>query len=122
MLSEDTVGDLDANTVNVIINDYIAYKLTSDAYQDAVFSGTEEERKKYIVDYPREAKERLLSNIKMADNDLVKVLSVKSPTTKVPVNSLVAKMGGLSADALEKVKNSWSDLATNDSTKQEAQD
>ena len=62
--------------------------------------------------------QQIADNPTLAQNPLIRVLTVKEKSKHNPIRSLVANVTGLSSDAIETVKNGWSDLVRNPETKE----
>lgn len=116
LLSTTMTSNLDAKLINTVLNDYIAFKLTSD-YGDnkPVFNGDFASRYYYIHDFIKDFSTKTAN---ITDNDLLKVLSINPVKDRCPVPTLIAKTGGYSTDVQEKVKDAWSNLVKKEETKQ----
>lgn len=111
-LRRTTKGSLDSKTINKLVNDFILYKLTLGA--NPVLDSSEDNRRKFMIDFTSDFLKRT-DNI--VDNDLLKVIILKGRDAKCPVPTLEAKTGGYSTDIQERVKNGWSNLVLNPSTR-----
>ncbi len=115
-LRDTTKADINVKTVNKFMNDFISFKLTK-GLSSQTFAGDKVARQKYIQDFPMEF-QKTLADPKYSDNALIRILEVKPKSKKNPMPTLVANVGGLSADAIEIVKNAWAELYSNEETKE----
>lgn len=107
---------LNSKIVNKIYNEYIAYKMTNPANGNPVFRGSQRARELYIRTFPERYKEKI-SDPKLRDNALIKLISIKPADKKCPVPTLEARTGGLSTESIERVKNAWSNMMKDEDTK-----
>ncbi len=125
LLMNDLQGETSPELVNQIINEFLAFKLTRQTSNDAnsaVFNSSLENRQRFLLHFPQQFNNEIVRNEDFKDNDLAKIMRLKAPDTKSPFVSLSAQTGNLSANALEKVKNAWSDLSSNPETSETAAD
>ena len=102
----------DAKLINTLVNDYILYKLT--AGNNPVIDTSAKERSRYIHEFISEFKKAAEDRM---GNALLDIISVKARDRRCPVPTLEAKTGSFSASAQENVKNAWSALIQNPSTR-----
>lgn len=110
-------GNLDAKTINKLINDFVLYKLTLG--ENPVIDSSEENRKKFINDFVGLFKNSING---ISNNELINSIKIKSRNKKCPVPTLEVKTGGYSADLQERIKSSWGDLILNPNTRQLGRD
>lgn len=101
----------DAKLINMLVNDYILYKLT--AGDNPVINTSREERERFIHDFIKEFRERAYN---AGSNALLDIIQVKARDKRCPVPTLEAKTGSFNATAQENVKNAWSALMQNERT------
>ena len=110
-------GNIDAKTINKLVNDFVLYNLTLG--DKPVIDSSEKNRRKFIknfVDFYKNS----VDNI--SNNDLISNIKFKSPDRKCPVPTLEVKTGGYSIDLQERIKSSWGDLILNPETRQLGKD
>lgn len=112
-LRRTTKGSLDSKTINKLVNDFILYKLTLGS--NPVLNSSEENRKKFMLNFTSEYSKKANG---IVDNDLLNIIVLKGKDAKCPVPTLEAKTGGYSTDIQERVKNGWSNLVLNPSTRE----
>lgn len=112
-LRRTTKGSLDSKTINKLVNDFILYKLTLGS--NPVLDSSEENRKKFMLNFTSEYSKRANG---IVDNDLLNIIILKGKDSRCPVPTLEAKTGGYSSDIQERVKNGWSNLVLNPSTRE----
>lgn len=112
-LRRTTKGSLDSKTINKLVNDFILYKLTLG--NNPVLDSSEENRKKFMLNFTSEYSKKANG---IVDNDLLNIIILKGKDAKCPVPTLEAKTGGYSTDIQERVKNGWSNLVLNPSTRE----
>lgn len=117
LLRDSTKADIDVKTVNKFMNDFISFKLTKGLGETQVFNGDKESRNGYIQEFAPIFQE-IMSNPALANNALIKILEIKPKNKKNPMASISAKVGGLSSDAIESIKNAWADLYMNEETRE----
>ena len=100
-------SDLDARIINKFINEFISFKLTKD---DNVFSGSIEERERFINKYAEQEYFDIMKDESLKNNDLIKIVKPVPKDRKNPMTTLQAKTGGLSSEARERMKIAWTDL------------
>lgn len=111
-LRRTTKGSLDSKTINKLVNDFILYKLTLG--NNPILDGSKENRKKFMLNFTSEYSKKANG---IVDNDLLNIIIMKGKDAKCPVPTLEAKTGGYSTDIQERVKNGWSNLVLNPSTR-----
>lgn len=111
-LRQRTKGQLDAKIINKLVNDFMYYKLTLS--DNPVIDGSEETRRRFINDFTGIFSGEATG---IVDNDLIKIINVKSPDYRCPVPTLEAKTGGYGIDVQERVKSAWTDLILNPATR-----
>ena len=111
-LRQKTKGQLDARIINMLVGDFMYYKLTLG--DNPVIDGSEETRRRFISDFPSIFSAEATG---IVDNDLIKIINVKSPNYRCPVPTLEAKTGGYGIDVQERVKSAWTDLILNPATR-----
>lgn len=111
-LRATTKANLDATTINKLINDFIYYKLTLDTGEGPVINASLGQRNRFINKFVSEFNERAKG---LVDNELIKIITFEK-TPKCPVVTLSAKTGGYSIDVQEKIKNAWSELMSKPET------
>lgn len=105
-------GQLDAKTINKLINDFMLYKLTLG--DNPVIDSSEKTRSRYIngfTNYYMDASKDI------SNNDFIDIINIKSRNNRCPVPVLEAKTGGYSVDLQERIKSGWSDLIINPTTR-----
>ena len=112
-LRKSMKGQLDAKTLNKLVNDFMVYKLTLG--DNPVINGSESNRKRFINNFVDGFNKEATGVI---DNDLLKIIKIRGKDYRCPVSTLEAKTGGYSIDLQEKVKSGWSDLVLNPDTRQ----
>lgn len=112
-LRKKVKGQLDAKLINKLINDFIYYKLTLG--DNPVIDGSIEGRTKFINNFTNIFSEESTG---IVDNDLLKIINIKSPDYRCPVPTLEAKTGGYGIDVQERVRSAWTDLILNPSTRE----
>ena len=111
-LGKTTRATIDSKTINSLVSDYTLYKLTGGS--NPVLNSDGKVRDEFIHDFIVEFKERAAGII---DNELIKIITVKPSTGRCPVPTLEAKTGGYTQDVQEKVRDAWTNLITNESTR-----
>ena len=110
-LRQSIKGQLDSKLINKFVGDFIYYKLTLG--NNPVIDGSKKARKRYINNFTKIFSEESTG---IVDNDLLKIITLKSSDYKCPVPTLEAKTGGYSIDVQERVKSGWGDLILNPDT------
>lgn len=111
-LRETTKASIDSKTINSLVNDFMLYKLTGGS--NPVLNSDGKVRSEFIHDFIKEFKERAAGII---DNELLRIITVKPATGRCPVPTLEAKTGSYSQDVQERVRDAWTNLITNESTR-----
>lgn len=109
---ETTKANADSKTINSLVSDFVLYKLTGGP--NPVLSSDGKVREEFIHDFIVEFKEKAAG---IVDNELIKIITVKPSTGKCPVPTLEAKTGGYTQDVQERVRDAWTNLITNESTR-----
>lgn len=109
---ETTKANADSKTINSLVSDFVLYKLTGGP--NPVLSSDGKVREEFIHDFIVEFKEKAAG---IVDNELIKIVTVKPSTGKCPVPTLEAKTGGYTQDVQERVRDAWTNLITNESTR-----
>lgn len=109
---ETTKANVDSKTINSLVSDFVLYKLTGGP--NPVLNSDGKVREKFIHDFIVEFKEKAAG---IVDNELIKIITVKPSTGKCPVPTLEAKTGGYTQDVQERVRDAWTNLITNESTR-----
>lgn len=109
---ETTKANVDSKTINSLVSDFVLYKLTGGP--NPVLNSDGKVREEFIHDFIVEFKEKAAG---IVDNELIKIITVKPSTGKCPVPTLEAKTGGYTQDVQERVKDAWTNLITNESTR-----
>lgn len=111
LMRNTTKAQLDAKTINKLINDFILYKLT--AGNNPIINTNPEQRNRFINRFVKEFKQRAEG---LVDNDLINIISFDPGNNKCPIPTLNAKTGGFNADMQEKIKIAWTSLMENPDT------
>lgn len=107
-----TKSQLNADTINQLVNEFLLYKLTfAKENGEPVIGSDYESRYDLIHNFPA----RWIKETAGIENDLVKAIKVKEATSKCPVTTLEMTTG-YNADQQEKLKAAWSDLISNKET------
>lgn len=109
---ETTKANADSKTINSLVSDFVLYKLTGGP--NPVFNSDGKVREEFIHDFIVEFKEKAAG---IVDNELIKIITVKPSTGRCPVPTLEAKTGGYTQDVQERVRDAWTNLITNESTR-----
>lgn len=109
---ETTKANVDSKTINSLVSDFVLYKLTGGP--NPVLNSDGKVREEFIHDFIVEFKEKAAG---IVDNELIKIITVKPSTGKCPVPTLEAKTGGYTQDVQEKVRDAWTNLITDESTR-----
>lgn len=109
---ETTKANVDSKTINSLVSDFVLYKLTGGP--NPVLNSDGKVREEFIHDFIVEFKEKAAG---IVDNELIKIITVKPSTGKCPVPTLEAKTGGYTQDVQERVRDAWTNLITNESTR-----
>lgn len=109
---ETTKASVDSKTINSLVSDFVLYKLTGGP--NPILDSDMRVREEFIHDFIREFKERAAG---IVDNELIRIITVKPATGRCPVATLEAKTGGYTQDVQEKVKDAWTNLVTNEDTR-----
>lgn len=109
---ETTKANIDSKTINSLVSDFVLYKLTGGP--NPVLNSDGKVREEFIHDFIVEFKEKAAG---IVDNELIKIITVKPSTGKCPVPTLEAKTGGYTQDVQEKVRDAWTNLITDESTR-----
>lgn len=109
---ETTKANADSKTINSLVSDFVLYKLTGGP--NPVLNSDGKVREEFIHDFIVEFKEKAAG---IVDNELIKIITVKPSTGKCPVPTLEAKTGGYTQDVQERVRDAWTNLITNESTR-----
>ena len=117
--AEDIDGDLNADLLDDLINDFAAFKLTQ---TDSTFKGDLQSRQHFLISFPNELLDKIQKNPALLENNLLKRLVSKRSTKRMPILSLQLNTGGLNIDDKEAIKNGWTDLYLNPETKDIALD
>ena len=107
---QTTKAPLDEKTINQLTLDYILYKLTYNGDTNAFFDTSREKRSFYINEFPNKFLQIVETHPDLKNNELIKIISVKSATKKCKVKTLEANTGGFASDTQEEIKNAWTDL------------
>ena len=110
-LRRSVKGQLDAKTLNKLVNDFMVYKLTLG--RNPVIDGSEDSRRRFINNFIEEFSRESAG---ITDNDLLSIIKVRARDSRCPVSTLEARTGGYNIDLQERIKSSWSDLVLNPST------
>lgn len=111
-LRETTKATIDSKTINSLVSDFVLYKLTGGP--NPILNSDGKVREEFIHDFIVEFKERAAG---IVDNELIKIITVKPSTGRCPVPTLEAKTGGYTQDVQEKVKDAWTNLIADESTR-----
>ena len=111
-MREAIKGNLDAKTINKLVNEFILYKLTlgDNPVIDSSYSTRNRYINKFVSYFMDKSKE-------ISNNEFLNIINMKSRTKRCPVSVLEARVGGYSADLQERIKSSWSDLILNPDTR-----
>jgi hypothetical protein len=112
-LRDTTKSNLNSTTINSLLNDYLLYSLTSG--EQPIINGSAKYRDMYINRFPEYFKK---STEGLTDNALVNALMVTSRDNKCPVPTISAKSGSYNNELQEVLKNAWSSLISNPSTRE----
>lgn len=112
-----TKGNIDAKTINKLVNDFVLYNLTLG--DRPVIDSSEKNRLKFTKNFVDFYKK---STNNISNNNLISNIKLKSPDRKCPVPTLEVKTGGYSIDLQEKIRSSWGDLILNPETRQLGKD
>ena len=107
---QTTKAPLDEKTINQLTLDYILYKLTYNGDTNAFFDTSREKRSFYINEFPDKFLQTVETHPDLKNNELIKIISIKSGTKKCKVKTLEANTGGFASDTQEEIKNAWTDL------------
>ena len=109
---ETTKAPIDEKTINQLVFDFMLYKLTSG--DNPFFDTSIKNRKRFIYNFPNEFFETLNKYPELENNELIKVINLKTETKTCPIRTLEVNSGGFAADTQENIKNAWSDLLSSD--------
>lgn len=104
-LSQHTKTAPDSKLINMLVNDYILYKLT--AGDNPVIDTSREKREWFIHTFPKVFSKRVFDT---KSNALLDIIQIKARDKRCPVPTLEAKTGSFNASAQENIKNAWSSL------------
>lgn len=111
LMRETTKAQLDAKTINKLVNDFILYKLTIG--ENPIINSNPEQRNRFINNFVKEFKKRAEG---IVDNELINIISAEPSDKRCPVPVLNARTGGFNADMQERIKAAWSTLMENPET------
>lgn len=111
LMRDTTKSTLDSYTINKLMNDYILYKLT--AGDNPVINSNPEQRKRFIVNFVNEFKNRAKG---IVDNDLINAITVEAANYKCKVPTLRTNTGRFGIDMQERIRNAWAKLMENPET------
>lgn len=113
-LADGMNSDLDAKTIDQLVNFYTLYKLTSpdsiDGEGNIVLDGSSKSRDYYLNQFPRIFEETIQGNIK--GNPFLDALRVSPASRNMPVRVINAQVGNYSMEAQEAFSNGWTELLT----------
>lgn len=110
LMRATTKAQLDAKTINKLVNDYVLYKLTLG--NNPIINSNVEQRDRFINNFVKEFAERAEG---VVGNDLIDIITADTEKN-CPVTVLNARTGGFSADHQERIKAAWSSLMENPDT------
>lgn len=111
LLRETTKASLDSKTINKLVNEFILYKMTMG--DSPVISGKFEDRKKFIINFPKSFEKRAEGII---DNDLINAIIIEGRDSKCPVATLKLASSRFSENMQERIRNAWTSLIENEDT------
>lgn len=111
LMRETTKAQLDAKTINKLVNDFTLYKLTIG--ENPIINSNPEQRNRFINNFVKEFKKRAEG---IVDNELINIISAEPSSKRCPVPVLNARTGGFNADMQERIKAAWSTLMENPET------
>ena len=111
LMRETTKAQLDAKTINKLVNDFTLYKLTIG--ENPIINSNPEQRNRFINNFVKEFKKRAEG---IVDNELINIISAEPSNKRCPVPVLNARTGGFNADMQERIKAAWSTLMENPET------
>lgn len=113
LVRETTKAQLDAKTINSLINDFILYKLT--AGDNPIINSSFYQRDRFINKFPSEVVSQLIE-LTENGNELAMSTIVEPKNKKCPVATISASVSGGNADFQERIKTAWSSLMENPDT------
>lgn len=111
LLRETTKAPLDSKTINKLVNEFILYKMTMG--NSPVISGKFEDRKKFIINFPKSFEKRAEGII---NNDLINAIIIEGRDSKCPVATLKLSSSKFSENMQERIRNAWTSLIENEDT------
>lgn len=111
LMRETTKAQLDAKTINKLVNDFTLYKLTIG--ENPIINSNPEQRNRFINNFVKEFKKRAEG---IVDNELINIISAEPSNKRCPVPVLNARTGRFNADMQERIKAAWSTLMENPET------
>lgn len=111
LMRETTKAQLDAKTINKLVNDFTLYKLTIG--ENPIINSNPEQRNRFISNFVKEFKKRAEG---IVDNELINIISAEPSNKRCPVPVLNARTGRFNADMQERIKAAWSTLMENPET------
>lgn len=114
----NTKAPLNEKTINMLAQELLLYKLTTNTLSDEdrpiFFDTNETNRKYYINKFPDDFWKIINENPELRENELIKIIKLKTSNRKCAVNTLEANTGGFDAKTQEDIKNSWTELIKSD--------